>query len=166
MTSVLSLLVPSEFDTVTKVTGLFRRRGFNIKALSVGETQEPGVSRITILTEGDPPTLEQIQRQVSKLEDVKRAALIPYQKFLDRELMLAKICPKGASEEVFLELVSEFSAKIVAEADGCYMIEATGSQEELDDFVDRLRPFGLLELSRTGVTALELSQNTLFCSRE
>ena len=72
--SVLSLLVPSHFNIITKVTGLFSRRGFNIKALSVGETEDPAFSRITILTEGDAPQLQQIHRQVSKLEEVKTAA--------------------------------------------------------------------------------------------
>lgn len=165
MTSVLSLLVPSHFDMLTRVTGLFSRRGFNIKALSVGETEDPEISRITILTEGDGPQLKQIHRQVSKLEEVKTAAIIPAERLLDRELMLIKLSPESAGRQELMRLVNNSSAKIAAQPDGYSVIEVTGTKRELDSFVDQMRPFGIIELSRTGVTALELSDSALYCHR-
>ena len=158
---ILSILVSNHSGVLTKVTGLFGRRGYNIKALSVAETENPAFSRITILTDGDLAQLEQIHRQVCKLEEVKEATLLPADKFFGRELMLVKLCPPEDLKDSFLETLAKSTAKITAKSGTCYFVEVTGTHDTLDDLVTQLDPFGIVELSRTGITALELGDNAL-----
>ncbi|WP_312640740.1 acetolactate synthase small subunit [Hydrogenoanaerobacterium sp.] len=157
---VLSLLVSNHFGVLTKVTGLFSRRGFNIKALSVGETENKEFSRITILTEGDNAQLEQIYRQVCKLEEVKAVKILPNDKLLERELMLIKTAAQS-DDASLLRMLAEHTAKVAAAPDGSTIIEASGSMFEIDRLIEQIHPFGILELSRTGITAMELCQSTL-----
>ncbi len=158
---ILSILVSNHFGVLTKVTGLFSRRGYNIKALSVGETENPQLSRITVLTEGDLSQLEQIYKQVSKLEEVRAAKIIPEQLLMERELLLVKVCPAEGEAGALMELVTGCSAKAVAVPEGGVIIEASGTIGQIDSLVERIRPFGIVELSRTGVTALEASSRAL-----
>ena len=157
---ILSMLVDNHFGVLTKITGLFGRRGFNIKALSVGETENPEVSRITILTEGDSRQLGQIYRQVLKLEEVRRAAVIPKERLVMRELLLIKI-RLGENPEAVRRIVRFNSAKICTASDGCAVIELCAVPSDISRFIELLRPFGIIEMSRTGVTALESAPEML-----
>ncbi|MEM1483526.1 acetolactate synthase small subunit [Oscillospiraceae bacterium PP1C4] len=157
---ILSLWVVNHFGVLTKVTGLFSRRGFNIKALSVGETENKAFSRITILTEGDSAQIEQIYRQVCKLEEVKSVKILPHDRLIEREFVLVKIARKS-EDAALVQLLAEHSAQITAALDDCTIIQASGSMAEIDKLIERIRPFGILEMSRTGITALELCRNTL-----
>ncbi|MBE6906154.1 MAG: acetolactate synthase small subunit [Ruminococcaceae bacterium] len=158
---ILSILVSNHFGVLTKVTGLFGRRGYNIKALSVGETENPEVSRITVLTEGDPAQLEQIYKQVCKLEEVRAAAILPEEQLIERELLLVKVCPGEKETGALMELVTNSAAKAVAVPDGGVIIEASGRPEQINELVERIRLFGVVELSRTGVTALQATGKAL-----
>lgn len=158
---ILSILVSNHFGVLTKVTGLFGRRGYNIKALSVGETENPELSRITILTEGDPSQLEQIYKQVCKLEEVKAAAILPEEQLIERELLLVKVCPGERDTGALMELVTNSAAKAVALPDGGAIIEASGRPEQMNELVKQIQSFGLVELSRTGVTALQTTGEAL-----
>jgi len=155
--AILSLLVSNNFGVLTKVTGLFSRRGYNIKALSVGETEDPHISRITIVTEGDEQKLEQICRQVVKLEDVKTAKRLPAESVVQRELVLIKVCPAGEAWAALVQLVDAFSAKTVILPGGCAVIEASGTAQRMDELIEQARALSIIEMSRTGVTALESS---------
>ncbi|RPF49051.1 acetolactate synthase small subunit [Hydrogenoanaerobacterium saccharovorans] len=157
---ILSLLVSNHFGVLTKVTGLFSRRGFNIKALSVGETENKEFSRITILTEGNSAQLEQIYKQVSKLEEVKAVKILPNNRLMERELMLVKVATQSKNADL-QRLCAEYSAKITSVSQDCTIIEASGSMFKIDRLIEQIKPLGILELSRTGITALELCRNTL-----
>lgn len=158
---ILSILVSNHFGVLTKVTGLFGRRGYNIKALSVGETENPQTSRITILTEGDLSQLEQIHKQVFKLEEVKAAAILPQDQLIERELLLIKVCPEESKVGALMELITNNSAKAAAVEGGGVIIEASGHPKQINDLIEQIRPFGVVELSRTGVTALQATDKAL-----
>ncbi len=158
---ILSILVSNHFGVLTKVTGLFGRRGYNIKALSVGETENPELSRITILTEGDPSQLEQIYKQVCKLEEVKAAAILPQEQLIERELLLIKVCPGERDTGALMELVTNSAAKAVGLPDGGVIIEASGRPEQMNELVKQIQSYGVVELSRTGVTALHTTGMSL-----
>lgn len=157
---ILSILVDNHFGVLTKVTGLFGRRGYNIKALSVGETEDPSVSRITVLTDGDEQKLIQICSQVSKLEEVKTASILPGGELMERELVLIKVRPEAGDVGALMQLVSKFAAKTTA-AGACAIIEASGPTGQIDKLIGLARDFNIVELSRTGATALQRSENAL-----
>lgn len=159
--AILSLLVSNNFGVLTKVTGLFSRRGYNIKALSVGETEDPHISRITIVTEGDEQKLEQIRRQVVKLEDVKTAERLPPESLVQRELVLVKVRPSGDAWPALVQLVDAFSAKTVILPGGCAVIEASGTAEHMEELIEQARALTIIEISRTGTTALESTARAL-----
>ena len=159
--AILSILVDNHSGVLSKVTALFSRRGYNIKALSVGETENPAISRITVLTEGDTLLLEQIRRQVRKLEEVRAAQILPDDSLLERELVLIKVQPAQGDTGALMQLATEFSAKSAAAPNGCVILEASGTMERMNAFVERVAAFHILEMSRTGVTALEVSDRAL-----
>ncbi len=151
--ALLSILVVNRFGVLTKVTGLFGRRGYNIKALSVGETENPDISRITVTTEGDAAMLEQICSQVLKLEEVFAAEILPLAEAVERELVLIKVKPGAENVGRLMQIVSDFSAKSTGTGDSV-VIEASGRVETVDRLVALLGGLGIVELCRTGATAL------------
>lgn len=161
--SVLSVLVSNHFGVLTRVTNLFSRRGFNIKQLTVGETQDPEFSRITIVTEGDEDTLDQIYKQLSKLEDVKTVEILPFPGSIGQEMLLIKV--RDAMQGQIWPIISEVSGRILDAGEGTIIIEVTGDMEHIDGFIRKITPFGILELCRTGVAALQTGENTIYgCS--
>ena len=159
---VLSLLVSNHFGVLTRVTNLFSRRGFNIRELSVGETDDPSLSRITILTEGDDEIVEQIQKQLMKLEDVKKVILLPDAGFVGRELLLLKI---GYDESCLLEInqtIDQAHGKILHRGENSLIIEITGETPHIDAFVLSMKKHKLMEMCRTGVTALQTGVATIY----
>ncbi len=159
---VLSVLVSNHFGVLTRVTNLFGRRGFNIKALSVGETENPAFSRITIITEGDEQTLNQIQKQLSKLEDVKKAVIIPDDLLISRELLLIKVSADAENRPQLDALISEYSAKIASQQSDCLTLELTAAPEVLNLFIEKMRSYGIMEMCRTGSAALALGTQTVY----
>jgi len=160
---VLSLLVSNHFGVLTRVTNLFSRRGFNIKSLAVGETENPALSRMTILTEGDDRKGDQIKKQLNKLEDVKKSMDIPEDLLICRELLLIKVrCPEEKADELSA-LLSDFGAKKLAQQSECAIVEMTGPSATIDKFIMKSNhEFGVMEVCRTGEAALENSNQTIY----
>lgn len=157
----LSVLVENQPGVLSRVVGLFSRRGFNIHSLSVGTTQDSTVSRITIEVNGDAATVEQITKQLSKLVDVIKIKTLRDHEIVKRGLALikVKVGPKTRSEVI--EITSVFRANIVDLSPNTLTAEITGNNSKIKAFIDLLEPYGIEEISRTGMTALERGANTL-----
>ena len=157
----LSILVSNEAGVLTRVSSLFGRRGYNIDSLSVGETENPAFSRMTILSRGDVATRDQIIKQLQKLVDVKSVALMPPESTVLRELMLVKVNAELPTRAQIQQIVDVFRAKIVDLSPSSLTIEITGEKSKLDAFIANIVPYGILELCRTGVTAIGRNSNIL-----
>lgn len=157
----LSVLVENQPGVLSRVVGLFSRRGFNIHSLSVGTTQDSTVSRITIEVNGDAATVEQVSKQLSKLVDVIKIKTLRDHEIVKRGLALikVKVGPKTRSEVI--EITSVFRANIVDISPNTLTAEITGNNSKIKAFIDLLEPYGIEEISRTGMTALERGANTL-----
>lgn len=151
---ILSMLVSNESGVLTRISGLFARRGFNIDSLSVGETQDSHVSRVTISANGDGYVREQIVRQLEKLHDVKVVELMDLDRTVVRELLLVKVRAAPDTRSQALDAVTVFRAKVIDLAPDTMTMELTGEKAKLDAFITFLEPFGIIELCRTGVTAI------------
>jgi acetolactate synthase-1/3 small subunit len=151
---VLSILVDNTAGVLSRVAGLFSRRGYNIDSLTVGETQDPSVSRMTVLAHGDDQILEQIRKQVQKLEDViEIKELLPGESVI-RELILVKVMAAESDRQAILSIADIFRAKIVDVSTESLMIELTGNQNKIDAFIKLLEQYNIKELVRTGITGL------------
>ncbi|MCL1958404.1 MAG: acetolactate synthase small subunit [Spirochaetes bacterium] len=158
---IVSALVENRAGTLSRVSGLFSRRGFNIDSLTVGETEDASVSRMTIAVTGEERILEQIIKQLEKLVDVIAVRELNGDSCLRREIMLVKI---GANEEnrpAVLEIAGIFRARVVDVSQTTITIEATGNMEKLNGLLLLLRSYGILELARTGLVALERGTRVL-----
>ena len=157
----LSVLVENHPGVLSRVVGLFSRRGFNIHSLSVGTTQDNTVSRITIEVNGDAATVEQVSKQLSKLVDIIKIKTLRDHEIVKRGLALikVKVGPKTRSEVI--EITSVFRANIVDISPSTMTAEITGNNSKIKAFIDLLEPYGIEEISRTGMTALERGANTL-----
>ncbi|MGE4584994.1 MAG: acetolactate synthase small subunit [Sphaerochaeta sp.] len=151
----LAILVNNHPGVLMRVVSLFSRRGYNIDSLSVGETEQEMISRITIVVTGDRPVVEQIKKQVGKLIDVKRVYEMTQNKSLQRELIMVKVSTKNENRSEVVELAQIFKAKIIDVTSGTVTLEMTGSLDKIQSFLDLMMPFGIVEMARTGITALE-----------
>ena len=151
---VLSILVHNTSGVLSRVTGLFSRRGYNIDSLTVGETENPAFSRMTVSVTGDDIVLEQIEKQVNKLEDVKSVKQLTGEASVCRELILVKVEANREARPAINAIVEIFRAKIVDVADNSMMIELTGNQEKLDAFIKLIEGYEIKELVRTGISGL------------
>ena len=151
---VLSVLVDNTSGVLNRVAGLFSRRGYNIDSLTVGETENPKYSRMTIVVTGDDDILEQIVKQITKLEDVRRVDVLEPSDSVTRELILVKIKAEPAQRQQVISITEIFRANIVDVAKDSLMIEITGSQSKLKAFLSLVEEYEILELVRTGITGL------------
>jgi len=151
---ILSLLVNNESGVLTRISGLFARRGFNIDSLSVGETQDPHISRITIQAAGDEYVREQIVHQLEKLHDVLVVELMDQAQTVLRELLLVKVRAEPATRSQVLDAVTVFRAKVIDLTPATMTMELTGEGSKLNAFIAFLEPLGIIEVCRTGVTAI------------
>lgn len=151
---VLSVLVDITSGVLNRVAGLFSRRGYNIDSLTVGETENPKYSRMTIVVTGDDDILEQIVKQITKLEDVRRVDVLEPSDSVTRELILVKIKAEPAQRQQVISITEIFRANIVDVARDSLMIEITGSQSKLKAFLSLVEDYEILELVRTGITGL------------
>ena len=158
---ILSLLVNNESGVLTRISGLFARRGFNIDSLSVGETQNPRVSRITIQAAGDEYVRNQIIHQLEKLHDVQVVTLMAQEATVLRELLLVKVRAQPDTRSQVLDAVTVFRAKVVDLTPTAMTMELTGEKGKLDAFIDFLEPLGIIEVCRTGVTAIGRGESVL-----
>ena len=150
---VLSVLVDNTAGVLNRVAGLFSRRAYNIDSLTVGETENPKYSRMTIVVRGDDEILEQIEKQIAKLEDVIRVEALG-EASVCRELILVKVAALPDERQQVIAIADIFRAKIVDVAPESLMIELTGNQAKLEAFISLLDGFKILELVRTGITGL------------
>jgi len=152
---VLSVLVDNTSGVLNRVAGLFSRRGYNIDSLTVGETEDPCYSRMTIVVRGDDEILEQIEKQIAKIEDVKSVIHLEAGTSVCRELILVKVAATAEQRQQVIAVADIFRAKIVDVATDSLMIELTGTEDKLGAFIDLLDGFNILELVRTGITGLK-----------
>ncbi len=151
---IYSILVDNTAGVLTRLSGLFSRRGYNIDSLTVGVTADPNYSRMTIVTSGDDLTLDQIGRQLEKQVDVKDIKVLRTDKSVSRELIMVKVKTDKEERQNLIELSNIFRAKIVDIGPNSMIVELTGSGSKLDGFIKMLEDYEILELARTGQTGL------------
>ena len=161
-THVVSALVENRAGTLSRVSGLFARRGFNIDSLTVGETMDSSVSRMTIAVTGDNTVLEQIIKQLGKLVDV--IAVRELDSCLRREIMLVKVKADEKTRPAVIQIAGIFRSRVIDVSAATITVEATGDMEKLNGLLMLLSPYGVLELARTGLVALERGTKILSVS--
>lgn len=154
MTHTISLSVVDTYNVLSRIVGLFTGRGFNISSISVGEGETPGVSRITLTTSGDERIIYQITMHLNNLVDVISVTDLTYKSFVERELALIKVSATISNRAEIVQIASIFRAKIVDICPTSLTLELTGKSDKIDASIAMLRPFGLLEVARTGTVAL------------
>jgi acetolactate synthase-1/3 small subunit len=150
----ISALVENHFGVLCNVAGLFSSRGFNIDSLSVGETEEPSISRMTIVVEGDDSVLEQVVKQLNRLIDVIRVIDITQGKFVERELVLIKVKADTSTRAEIIQIAEVFRSNIVDVSPRSMTIEVTGSGDKIQAIISMLSTYGIEEIARTGTVAL------------
>jgi acetolactate synthase, small subunit len=150
----LSILVENHYGVLTRVAALFARRGYNIDSLAVGRTEDPDVSRMTIVVYGDDSVIEQVIKQLYKLIEVIKVVHLSKEEYVDRELALIKVAATSETRAEILQIVEIFRAKVVDVGSNTMMIEITGGSEKIVAIEKLLRPFGIKELARTGKVGL------------
>ena len=161
MRHIISILLQNEAGALARVANLFSSRGYNIESLNVAETNEPGISRMTIVTRGDDKKIEQITKQLNKLVDIIKVIDLTEEHFIDRELLLVKMNAEPRVREEILRIVDIFRAKIVDVGSDIYTIEITGAEEKVKGFLDLLRPLGIKEIVRSGRIAISRGTKSL-----
>ena len=154
MKHTISVLVENKFGVLARISGLFSARGFNISSLAVGETEDPTVSRMTIVVDGDEKTLEQIKKQLNKLIDVIKVVDFKKGAFLDRELMLVKVSVTPKTRKEVLEAIESIGGIIENAGTHSISVAVTGDHTKIKALLELLRPFGILEVVRTGRVAM------------
>ena len=153
-THTLSVLVENKPGVLARVSSLFSRRGFNIDSLAVGETENPDVSRITIVVNADSSPLEQVTKQLNKLVNVLKIVELDPQQSVQRELLLVKVRADRTQRGQVLETVELFRAKVIDVAPDTLTIEATGNPDKLDALLRDLEPYGIKEMVQSGLVAI------------
>ena len=154
MRHTISVLVENKFGVLTRIAGLFSGRGYNIDTLNVGPTHDPNTSRMTIVTRGDDATLEQIVKQLNKLVDIIEVQDFRDGEYVDRELVMVKVKVDSSSRAEVMQITDIFRAKIVDVQPKSVTIEITGSEDKVEKFIDLMRTFGIVDLTRTGKVAM------------
>lgn len=155
---ILNALVENHAGILAKMASLFARRGFNIDSLAVGVTQNPEISATTIVVDGDAQTVDQVEKQLSKLIDVISVQTLSPEESVSRELSLIKVACTAKSRAEIMQIVDIFRANIIDISDHAVIIEMTGSAMKIDAFEEMMRPYNILEMSRTGMIAMTRSK--------
>jgi acetolactate synthase I/III small subunit len=150
----IAILVNDQPGVLQRVSGLFGRRGYNIESITVGASEEPGLSRMVVVTTGDDHTLEQIQKQLYKLIDVIKVIDVSGNPMVGRELGLIKIGAEPSVRPEILGIVETFRAAVVDIGPSTLIVQVVGDSEKIDAMIELLKPYSIRELSRTGVTAM------------
>lgn len=156
---VIAAYVENKYGVLTRVSGLFMRRGFNIDSLAVGETEDPAFSRITVAMCGDNNDCEQLINQLKKLHNVKRVKLLEDAASVERELMLIKVKNTPENRGEVMAASEIYRAKIIDYNPNTLCVEVTGEPSKINAFIEVLKPLGIIEMCRTGVVALERNHN-------
>lgn len=157
MLHTISVLVDNHFGVLARISGMFSTRGYNIESLCVGITEDPTISRMTVAVQGDERVLQQIINQLNKLVEVIEVVDLTREKHVERELVLVKIAANASRRTELLEVSNIFRAKVIDMSPEAVIVEVTGSEDKIRAFIDMIRPFGILELARTGKIALARS---------
>jgi acetolactate synthase-1/3 small subunit len=157
MRHTISVLVENKFGVLTRIAGLFSGRGYNIDTLNVGPTQDPTASRMTIVTRGDDSTLEQIVKQLNKLTDVMKVQDFREGEYVDRELALVKVAVDSKTRAEVMQITDIFRSKIVDVQPKSLTIEMTGNETKVEKFLELMKSFGIIDLTRTGKVAMPRS---------
>ncbi|RLK51211.1 acetolactate synthase small subunit [Alkalispirillum mobile] len=162
MRHIISILVENEFGALSRIAGLFTARGYNIECLTVAPTDDPTLSRMTLVTIGDDRIIEQIIKQLNKLLDVVKVMDMTEGRHIEREMMLIKVAAAGAEQrEEFKRLTDIFRGRILDVTDRIYTIELTGPSDKLDAFLDVLGHSAILEVVRSGVIGIARGEKHL-----
>ncbi|MGI6459154.1 MAG: acetolactate synthase small subunit [Candidatus Hydrogenedentales bacterium] len=159
MRHIISILVENQFGVLARVSGLFSARGYNIDSLCVAETEDPAVSRMTVVVRGDNQVLAQIEKQLKKLVETIGVEDLTGVAHVERELIMIRVQAKGKKRSEVIEIANIFRAKVVDLSPDSIVIEATGSAGKIKAFIDMMHPFGIEELVRTGKIAIGRSLN-------
>ncbi len=154
----ISVLVDNEPGVLSRVTGLFSGRGFNIESLCVAETMDPLISRITLVTRGNEQIIEQITKQLNKLVNVIKVVDLTHTEFVEREMALIKVRAEADTRAEVLRIVDIFRCKVVDVSPQSYTIEVTGNEGKIRAILDLLAPLGIKEIARTGTIAMVRSK--------
>ena len=161
MQHTISVLMNNHFGVLSRISGLFSGRGFNIESLNVAETSDPNISRMTIVTIGDKAKIEQITKQLNKLVDVIKVVDLTEESFVDRELVLMKMNAEPRVREEMLRIVELFRARVVDVSSSTYTIEITGDEGKINSFLELLNPLGVKEVVRSGRIAIGRGNKSL-----
>jgi acetolactate synthase-1/3 small subunit len=156
----IAVLVENKFGVLSRVAGLFSARGYNIESLSVGETLDPSVSRMTLVVRGDSFVIEQVIKQLHKLIDVIKVTDLSEENHVEREMLLLKVNAEPANRAEILRLGDIFRAKVVDVTPTTYTLEVTGEESKIEGIIELLRPFGIQEIVRTGKVAIARGPKT------
>ncbi len=154
MRHTISILVENKFGVLSRISGLFSGRGYNIESLSVGETTDPQVSVMTIVTSGDDWIIEQITKQLNKLIDVIKVTDLTELDHVEREMVLVKVSPRQENKAEVLRIAEIFRGRIVDSSPNTYTIEITGDEKKIEAFLELMKPMGIKEFVRTGKVAI------------
>ncbi|MCL5024282.1 MAG: acetolactate synthase small subunit [Nitrospirae bacterium] len=154
MRHTISVLVENKFGVLSRISGLFSGRGYNIESLSVGETIDPQISTMTIVTTGDDQIIEQITKQLNKLIDVIKVTDMTELEHVEREMVLVKIAPRQEDKPEVLNIAEIFRGRIVDSSQKTYTIEITGDEKKIEAFIELMKPMGIKEFVRTGKVAI------------
>ena len=161
MRYTISILVENHAGVLSRISGLFARRGFNIDSLAVGVTEDPTISRITIVVNGNEAMVEQVEKQLNKLIDVIRLRRLPEGGAISRELMLIKVECTEKTRGNIMDIVRVMEAKVSDISKHTMTIEISDTSERLEITAELLKPYGILEVARTGTIALEKGANVV-----
>lgn len=158
---VLGVIVSNVSGVLSRVSGMFTRRGFNIDSLTVGETESGGFSRITVSFHGDEDIKQRILGQLEKLHDVKEVEILDPHETVIRELLLIKVRNTAETRQDIMTAVEIFRSKIVDYSPTALICELTGETSKVDAFIELMKPYGIMEMCRTGIVAIERGDNCL-----
>ncbi len=156
---VLSVLVDNHSGVLTRITSLFGRRGFNIDSLTVSTTDDPKISRITLVVQDDETVLDQIMKQTQRLEETKEIFVLEPSKSLRRELLLVKVKADEQSRTAIREIALIYHAKVIDLSKNSMVLELTGEPDKIDAFLEVIASHDIIEMCRTGITALARGDN-------
>ena len=161
MRHTISILVENHFGVLSRISGLFSGRGFNIDSLCVAETADAGISRMTIVTRGSEQIIEQITKQLNKLVDVIKVVDHTEGEFVTRELTLIKVNAEEKNRNEILRITDIFRGKVIDVSPQTYTIEVTGTEDKIEGFINMIRPLGIKEIARTGRVAMSRGTKSL-----
>jgi acetolactate synthase-1/3 small subunit len=155
MTHTISLLVENHQGVLARISGLFSGRGYNLDSLTVGATNDPTVSRITLVCQGDDMIIDQIKKQLNRLIDVIKVIDLTDQPSVDREVVLIKVPAKRGQRGEIFQVADAFGSRVMDVGASNLILELTGAPEKIDDFLSILQPIGIQEVARSGVVSME-----------